>query len=255
LQAEGWAANVRYLPDPAQSDLLAEIVPTERTAPSARTMRLVQAMRTRRTDRRPVSDEPLPPGTIEALTRAVTGLARLHVLADDQVLELAAAANHAGEIEADDPQIRAELDYWTSRSAADGMGVPPEVLPATPPQTTVPARDFGTPGTLPIGPGHDRYARYALLYGDDDETGSWLRAGAALTSAWLTAGGMGVSVVPLSGAIEVTATRERLRAVLAGVGQPYLVLRLGVAESAHAGPPHTPRLPASQTVDLSQVRV
>ncbi|MEV0718016.1 nitroreductase family protein [Asanoa sp. NPDC050611] len=253
LLSEGWAAEVDYLPDPARPDLLAEIVPTERTTPPARAMRMVQAMRTRHTDRRPLSDEPLPADTLAALTRAVAGLSRLHVLTDDQVLELASAAYRAGEIEADDPRIRAELAYWTSRSAPDGTGLPRDVLPAQPPQTTVPARDFGTAGTRSIGSGHDRHARYALLYGDDDATASWLRAGAALTSLWLTAVGLGVSVVPLSGVIEVTTTRLQLRGILAGVGQPYLVLRLGVADPAHAGPPHTPRMPASQTVDLTQV--
>jgi hypothetical protein len=253
LLAEGWATQVRYLPDPAQPDLLAEIVASDRAEPTPQAMRLVQAMRVRHTDRRPLSDEALSPDTTAALTNAAAGLARLHLLTDDQVLELAAAAHRAGEIEADDPQIRAELAYWTSRSALDGTGLPQDVLPARPPQTTVPARDFGTPGTLPIGSGHDRHARYALLYGDDDEPGSWLRAGAALTAVWLTAVGLGVSLVPLSGVIEVTATRETLREMLAGVGRPYLVLRLGIADPVHAGPPHTPRMPSSQTVDLSAV--
>jgi hypothetical protein len=60
------------------------------------------------------------------------------------------------------------------------------VLPARPQRTTVPGRDFGTAGTLPIGPGHDR-AAYAVSYGDDDEPESSLRAGEALSAAWLTA--------------------------------------------------------------------
>ncbi|MEV4536646.1 nitroreductase family protein [Asanoa sp. NPDC049518] len=253
LLAEGWTTEVRYLPDPAQPDLLAEIVAADRSEPTAQAMRMVQAMRVRHTDRRPLSEQALSPDTTAALLGAASGLARLHVLTADQVLELAAAAHRAAEIEADDPQIRAELAYWTSRSGLDGTGLPHDVLPAHPPQTTVPGRDFGAPGTLPIGPGHDRQARYALLYGDDDEPDSWLRAGAALTAVWLTAVGLGVSVVPLSGVVEVAATRETLREMLAGVGRPYLVLRLGITDRAHAGPPHTPRLPADQTVDLSAV--
>ena len=94
-----------------------------------------------------------------------------------------------------------------------------------------------------------------MLYGDDDEPDSWLRAGEALSAAWLTATELGVSVVPLSGAIEVTATREALRGVLAGLGHPYLVLRLGIADPDHAGPPPArPRIPAAQVVDTSAVR-
>ncbi|WP_090802917.1 Acg family FMN-binding oxidoreductase [Asanoa ishikariensis] len=250
LCAAGWDTTVRYLPDPACPDLLAEIIPCDRAEVTPRAMRMVQAMRTRHTDRRPVSDEALPSDTTHALAAAAAGSARLHVLTADQVLELAAAAYRAGEIEADDPQIRSELAYWTGRSAPEGTGLPQDVLLAGAPRTTVPARDFGTPGTLPIGPGHDRHARYALLYGDDDQPASWLRAGEALGAVWLVAVGKGVSLVPLSGAIEVTTTRETLRRMLAGVGRPYLVIRLGVADAA---PPRTPRMPASQTVDLSAV--
>jgi hypothetical protein len=107
---------------------------------------------------------------------------------------------------------------------------------------------------LPIGAGHDKAAVYSLLYGDDDEPGSWLRAGEALSAVWLTATAAGVSVVPLSATIEVAATRETLRRMLSGLGYPYLVARCGIADGAHAGPGYTPRLPAAQTVDVSAVR-
>ncbi|MEV4538758.1 nitroreductase [Asanoa sp. NPDC049518] len=253
LLAQGWTTTVHYLADPAWPDLLAEIVPQEWAEATSRAKHLVRALRTRRTDRRPVSEQPLHPDTLQALATAAVGLVRLHVLTADQVLELAAAAYRAGEIEADDPRIRSELAYWTSRSAPEGTGLPPDVLLARSPRTTVPARDFGTRGTLPVGPGHDRHARYALLYGDDDEPASWVRAGEALCAVWLAAVDKGVSLVPLSGAIEVTTTREALRRMLAGMGRPYLVMRLGVADPAPAGPPPTPRMPASQTVDLSAV--
>jgi hypothetical protein len=127
------------------------------------------------------------------------------------------------------------------------------VLPADRPRTTVPGRDFGASGTLPIGPGHDRAASYAVLYGDDDEPESWLRAGEALSAAWLAALRQGVSLVPLSVAIEVPATRMALRGVLAGTGWPYLAMRLGLADPVHAGPAHTPRMPAAQVIDTSAV--
>ena len=34
------------------------------------------------------------------------------------------------------------------------------------------------------------------------------------------------------------------------LGQPFLVLRFGLADPDHAGPPHTPRMPSTQTVDI-----
>ncbi|WP_433537754.1 Acg family FMN-binding oxidoreductase [Micromonospora sp. CA-249363] len=254
LAAEGFRAVVRRLPDPGEESLVARLTDLTRTEADPDAMRLVQCMSVRHTDRRPVSDEPVPTDAIGEITRAVTAEgSRLQILDRDQVLELAATAGHAGAVEAEDPELRAELAYWTSR-ADTGTGLPAEVLPAEPPQTTVPGRDFGRPGSLPIGPGHDRAAVYAMLHGDEDDRDSWLRAGEALSAAWLTATRLGVSVVPLSAVVEVPGTRQTLRQVLSGIGFPYLVLRLGIADPAHAEPPHTPRLASEQVVDTSAVR-
>ncbi|MEV0152491.1 nitroreductase family protein [Micromonospora sp. NPDC050686] len=253
LAAEGWVPVVERLPDAGDPELLARLTSLRHPGADPQAMHLVQCMQVRHTDRRPVSDEQIPTAAIGEITRAATGEgARLHILDSDQVMELAAAAGHAGSVEAEDPQLREELAYWTSRTGT-GTGLPPEVLPEQAPQTTVPGRDFGRAGTLPIGPGHDRAAVYALLYGDEDEPDSWLRAGEALSAAWLTATRLGVSLVPLSGVVEVEGTRQTLRGVLSGMGFPYLVVRLGIADPAHAGPPHTPRLPTEQVVDTSAV--
>ncbi len=253
LTAEGWRAAVARMPDPGDPDLVARLTSLTNVGADPEAMRLVQCMQVRHTDRRPVGEEPVPTAALGEITKAVTGEGTQFQLLDrDQVLELAAAASHAATVESEDPRLREELAYWTSR--AGGTGLPPEVLPSSAPQTTVPGRDFGRPGTLPVGPGHDRAAVYALLYGDEDEPVDWLRAGEALSAGWLTATRLGVSVVPLSGVVEVPGTRQALRGLLAGMGHPYLVLRLGVADPAHAGPPHTPRLAVEQVVDTSAVR-
>jgi nitroreductase len=254
LAAEGWTADVDRFPDPDRPDLLAVLTLSGRIAVTTDAMRLAQAMQVRHTDRRPLSAQPLPTGAVTQITAAASGPARLQVLTTDHVYDVAAAAAKAAAVEADDPEIREELQYWTGRAAPEGTGLPAAVLPASPPQTTVPGRDFGRPGTLPVGPGHDRAAVYALLYGDDDRPQSWLRAGEALSAAWLTATRLGASLLPLSGVVEVPATRQILRGVLAGLGHPYLVLRLGVPDPEHAGPPHTPRMPADQIVDTSGTR-
>ncbi|KAB1138928.1 nitroreductase [Micromonospora sp. AMSO12t] len=254
LTAEGWTAVVERMPDPTDEDLLARLTGMARAEADPEAMRLVQCMQVRHTDRRPVSEEPVPTAALGEIASAVAAEGcQLQFLDRDNVLELAAVASRAASVEAEDSQLREELEYWTSR-AGTGTGLPPEVLPAEAPQTTVPARDFGRPGTLPVGPGHDRAAVYGLLYGDEDEPDSWLRAGEALSAAWLTATRLGISVVPLSGVVEVAGTRQTLRGLLAGLGYPYLVIRLGLADPAHAGPPHTPRMEAAQVVDTSAVR-
>ncbi|GAB3086755.1 Acg family FMN-binding oxidoreductase [Micromonospora schwarzwaldensis] len=254
LAAEGWTPVVERLPDPHQPDLMARITGLRHTGADPDAMRLVQCMRVRHTDRRPVSDEQIPTAVLGDIDRAATreGV-NLQLLDDMQKIELAGAAQHAAAVEADSPELREELAYWTNR-AGTGTGLPPEVLPDQAAQTTVPGRDFGAPGSLPIGPGHDKAAVYAILWGAEDEPLSWLRAGEALSAAWLEATRHGVSLVPLSGVVEVDGTREVLRQTLAGLGHPYLSMRLGVADPEHAGPPHTPRLDAAQTVDTSAVR-
>ncbi|MEU3457162.1 nitroreductase family protein [Micromonospora sp. NPDC006766] len=254
LAAEGWTAQVRRLPDPEQPELLARLTDVRHAGADPDAMRLVQCMQVRRTDRRPVREEPVPGPALDEIVRAADAEGvRLQILHRDQVMELAAAAAQAAAVSAEDPELREELEYWTSR-AGTGTGLPPEVLPEQAPQTTVPGRDFGRPGTLPISSGHDRAAVYGIVWDTEDEPENWLRAGEGLSAAWLAATRLGVSMVPLSGVVEVEGTRLTVRRILAGLGYPYLALRLGLADPAHAGPPHTPRLATEEIVDTSAVR-
>ncbi|MCI4065063.1 nitroreductase [Micromonospora sp. R77] len=254
LAAEGWTPVVDRLPDPTQPDLVARLTGFRHTGADPDAMHMVQCMQVRHTDRRPVSEEPIPTAALGEIAGAASreGV-NLQVLDDDQKIELASAAQKAAAVTSGSPELQEELAYWTSRSGT-GTGLPDEVLPAEAPQTTVPARDFGRAGSLPIGPGHDRAAVYGILWGTEDEPDSWLRAGEALSAAWLTATRLGVSLVPLSGVVEVEGTRYALRHMLSDLGFPYISMRLGLADPTHAGPPHTPRLEAAQTVDTSAVR-
>jgi hypothetical protein len=80
---------------------------------------------------------------------------------------------------------------------------------------TVPVRDFSLDGTgeLPAGKGTDRHARFGVLAGDKDSPRGRLRAGEALSGATLSAVQNGL---------------------LPGIGYPFLVLRVGVAEPTDA---------------------
>jgi nitroreductase len=254
LAAAGWSAHVARLPDVGQPDLLATLTVTGRTAVIEAATRLAQAIPVRHTDRRPVSDRPLPAASVDTIAAAARAEGELHICTPDQVLDLAAAAGRAAEVQADDPRVGAELAYWTSTAVPNGTGIPAGVLPDHPAQTTVPGRDFGRAGTLPIGPGHDRAAIYALLFGAADEPVSWLRSGEALSAAWLTATTLGVSVVPLSDVVEVLYTRQMLRRLIGGLGHPHLVLRLGIADPELTGYVHTPRLSTTSAVDASVER-
>ena len=246
LEALGHTARIER---PDGPELLARVTLGEPCPVTPAAMRRVQQLRTRRTDRRPVRDEAVAPADLTAVQRTVDehGV-HLHLLVDDQVYELATAAGRASEVESRDPFVRHELDFWKAKT------LPAESLPETPVRSTVPNRDFGEDGRLPIGAGHDGFACYGVIFGPDDEPRTWLRAGEALSAAWLAAAERGVGVLPLSGVIEVDVTRAALRATLSELGYPYLVLRLGLPDLDHAGPPATPRIPAVQLIDTSDVR-
>ncbi|MFD0820606.1 nitroreductase, partial [Micromonospora zhanjiangensis] len=142
LRAEGWTTRVDRLPDPATPDLLARITGTGHAAPSPAAMRVVQSVRVRHTDRRPVAEEEVPEESVAEIVRAAGDEgAQLQILSRDQVVELAAAASKAAAASVDEPQLREELRYWTERAGPAGTGLPPEVLPERAPESTVPARD------------------------------------------------------------------------------------------------------------------
>ena len=101
--------------------------------------------------------------------------------------DLGAAAARADQIEILDPEQRAEIAYWVGGDRPDGTGVPMEVIPDAVTPSVVPGRDFVREGHLHVGEGSDRAAVYLMLFGDGDEPADWLRAGEALSSAWITA--------------------------------------------------------------------
>lgn len=254
MAAEGWEATVTRFPEPGDPDHLATLTPGEHVGVTGAAMRRFQTAQLRRSDRRPVTDTPVPREALEAVRAAVEAEhTHLHVLHSDQISDLAVAAARAGDLEGGNEALRAELEYWVGGPRPAGAGVPDTVIPTRPPASPVPQRDLGHAGALPVGPGADKEATYSVIFGEQDAPRSWLRAGEALSAAWLTAGEHGVSVLPFTAPMEVPATRTILRRLLAGLGHPYLVLRLGLADPEHPGPPATPRLSPAQTVEIVDV--
>jgi nitroreductase len=253
LAAQGWRASVARIPDPADPTHLAQLR-IEGPAPvDADAVRRTQTIHMRHTDRRPVGAVPVGPVELAAITTSVEAEGGwLHILRPDQVLDLAAAADHAQRTEADESGWQAELAYWTGGTRPTGTGIPDAAIAQRATRTTVPGRDFGHPGDLPISAAHDRAAVFAILYGRGDDPVDWLRAGEALSACWLTATELGVSVLPMSAAVEVAATRQAIRAIIASIGRPYLVLRLGTSNPDDPAAPHAPRLPADQIIERPQ---
>jgi nitroreductase len=252
LAAQGWQVTTTRMPKSTDPDHLARLRVDGRTAVDQQAALHLRTVPLRHTDRRPVTGDTAGPRELAAITAAVEAEDTwLHTLTADQVIELAGAADHAQRAEAGDVSWLEELAYWTGASRPTGAGIPDSAIPDQRSLTTVPGRDFGHRGTLPISAEHDKAAVFVMLHGRTDEPGAWLRAGEALSAGWLTATEHGVSVLPHSAPIEVVSTRQAMRVILASTGYPYLVLRLGTIDPADAGPPHAPRLPADQIIEQS----
>jgi hypothetical protein len=250
LAAAGWHTLVARMPNPAHPDHLAQLRVDHRIPVTPAAVRHLQTIALRHTDRRPVVSDPVAADKLHSIVTAVESAgAHLHLLQPDQVYDLATAVDHAQRTESGEAAWQAEVTYWTGGTRPLGSGVPDAAIPDRAPQTPVPGRDFGHHGDLPISEAHENTATFAILYAPEDGQLDWLRAGETLSAVWLTATELGISVLPLSAAIEVAVTREHLRRLLADLGNPQLVLRFTTADPAGTAAPHTPRIPADQVIE------
>jgi nitroreductase len=246
LNAAGWSAVVDRLPDPERPDLLARIRLGHPTTPDPEAQRMAAAIRQRRTDRRAFGDRPVPEFELDKLRRFVESEGGyLHVVRPDQIVTLAISAELAAAAEIDDPDYRAELRRWTSRPAFAGDGVPPATA-VQPALRRVPVRDFVPGGAAGLHGDADRDAgsAYVILFGAGDQALDLLRGGEALSALLLLATADGLATAPLSDAVEVAWPRHLLRGLLAGIGDPYVVVRLGyrrTTEPLPSAPRRDPR--------------
>jgi len=251
LAAEGVDAEVVYRPDAGDPDLIATLrwrPPTEAT-PLAH--RLRRAMVTRRTDRRPFAEVPVPDAALERLADAAHAAgAHLHFPPAAELVEVAVAAGHAASVELADPAYREELAAWRDRPGGDGVPTATTVAASGRP---VPVRDFTATGreraTIhdTLDPA-DRQARYGVLYTGSDGPRDWIAAGEALSAVLLTATAEGLATSVMSDLVEVPATRLLLQRTLRGVGYPAVVVRVGVA-----GQPEAPKAPRRYSAEMVEV--
>jgi hypothetical protein len=242
LAAAGWRAEVERVPEEKQPDLLARIRVAGCAGPDSDAGKLVAAISRRRTDRRPFSDRPVSEQTITRLRRLVEAQgAYLHLVPHDRVPELAISVDEAADANYFDPAHRSELTDWTHRPAWTGDGVPPSTV-VSPSLRRVPVRNFlpdGSAGLL-ANADHDEGAVYVIIFGTTDQPADLLRGGEAMSALLLEATAEGLATAPISEAVEAAWPRQLLRRLLSGIGEPYLIVRLGHVESPNAVPP-TPR--------------
>jgi nitroreductase len=246
LTAAGWSATVERIPDAERPELLARVRLGQAVPPDPQAQALVGAMPQRRTDRRAFGDKPVRDTLLSELRHTVERQgAYVHVVRPDQVPLLAISQERAGAAELGDPAYREELNRWTHRPEGSGDGVPPATA-VEQSLRRVPVRDY-TPDSsagLAAGDDVDRGAAYVVIFGMTDRPVDLLRGGEAMSALLLEATAQGLATAPVSDAVEVPWPRRLLQDLLSGVGEPYVVVRLGYVRSDEPLPAAPRREPA-----------
>lgn len=245
----GWDTEVERLPEELTSSLIARIV-LRQGVPSATADADVRAIEQRCTDRRHLTSWAIPDERLQHLaeTASAHGAHAVPLIDVSKKSRTEQLVIRAAALQSSDDQIVAEQRPWIDHSALDG--IPSEVLPADD-QTTVNASHSRFPDGLLADQGHEVESADGLILfvAGADTQENWLAAGEGLSTMWLAATVMGLSVVPLSQIIEVDETRHALYSdVLGGMGQPMILARIGWLPISRSQITRTSRRPVSDVL-------
>jgi nitroreductase len=246
--AFGLVASPAELPVPEEPDLLAVVRLGPGTVTDEGAERLA-ALENRRTDRRGVSDWPVPPQRLLRMAEVAEDEgARVVVLDDPGVArraeELLEAARKTQLVDA---VAMAEQEAWRDRESGDGVpgrvAEPTQHLEPHHPPTRftrhASARD-------PRDEHQDVLIAIATV---DDDAAAWLAAGRTLSALWLEATRTGLALTPTTQVTEVASTRLLLgHDVLQGL-HPQVLARIGWPAAAAASP-RTERTPRRRVADV-----
>lgn len=230
LTAAGWGVQTLRFPDPHDPDHLARLRLVGRVPPEERDLHLADAASHRHSDRRPFRSDPVPDDLLTAMTEAARFEdCRLYLVRRDESRRVAALIEDAERARRADAAYRAEVRSRVDDAVSPGTGVLPDTAPDTVAVRAPALRDVGL-GALgvPHVEGLAVQPVLAVLCTEGDGRTDWLRAGEAAGRVLLTATAAGLAASSISSPIAVGGIRNTLRdEVLAGAGQPQLLLRLG----------------------------
>jgi hypothetical protein len=234
LAADRREVSVHRLPDPADPNLIARLVLSDRTAFWHPLVRLDPAIDRRHSNRR----EFFETRVTEEVQWELMAAARAEdaelvpITSDHHRLELARLLWEATAEQSDDPAYRAEIREWTSGIASRKDGMTPQSYPmSSDDRGEIPLRDFGVKirGHMSPVTGSGRDQCLMILGSPRDTPLAWLRSGEALQRLWLEATRLDHVISLFTQVIEVPDLRDELRGRL-GLGcQPQVVIRVGQA--------------------------
>jgi nitroreductase len=246
LAALGWHTTVHRIPNPAEPDHLAA-VEFHPHNPTERDVALAATISRRRTDRRRMSDWPIPPDQLDLIAELARHEGALGVAITEPAarFHLAGAIAQAAVVQDNNSDYAAELTLWSGRSNGANEGVLAASIPTASSGNDRPSglRTFPH-GTLPqpTGRRYGQQTEYLVIATSGDDLLSRLRAGEATSAALLGATELGLATCPLSQPLEIADTRRVIRDdVLDGTAVPQLIIRLGWAPTNAGQLPFTPR--------------
>ena len=252
MVAAGWQAHIERFPNPNNRDHLAslEFSPLEFVTDAQR--KRTEAILQRRTDRLPLG-RPTYWASFEPVLRSSVdeSVAMLDVLSDDVRPQLVEASQLTEALRRDDASYHAELQWWTSPFALS-EGVPPDALASDSEQQRVDvARDFPSRSHL------DRrvdvavdWSKVLVLSTAEDTRTDVLRCGEALSTVLLECTMAGMATCTLTHLIELRDSRDIVRTLIGGRGEPQVLIRVGIAPPMEDLPAATPRRPLDDVLEI-----
>jgi nitroreductase len=238
--ASGLLPTIRLMPDPGQPLFAADVELSDGYQAVPWEHELCAAVPLRHTDREPYTEVAVPPRIRTELADAARSeKATLRFLDDNEALRVRRLAADAERELLEDPAYRAELACWVGHDR-HGDGIPGEAIGPRSAIGRDPVRDFRTDRREPV-----RYADFedepqlAVLSVRGNSVPNWITAGQALERVWLTATCRGISLCPLTQALEVPDA-WLVRDTRWATEHPQMIMRVGYGAPATATSPRRP---------------
>lgn len=251
LAAEGWRTAIDRFPDPNRADHLASIRMYPAQLITDADVERAQAIRSRRTDRRPFAE---PPGwdEFEPILRSTipAGDLSLDVLPADCRPALARASRLTAALRRYDAGYQAELRWWTGNAAT---GMPQRALLNAQDRAAVSVGRVLPDGTAAAEAGIpvDRSTVLVLSTGDDSAA-EVLHCGEVLSTVLLECTIAGYATCTLTHITELAQSRSILRSIMGGAVRPQALVRVGSVTDHDVGGAATPRRPLADVFETQR---